>query len=1051
MQSWLIGSDAGCDVVVDSSVVSARHCRLTEAAGGYILEDLGSTNGTYVNGSRISAACQVATKDVITLGLNVRMPWPGKASARGTVILHIGREPDNDYVVDLPTVSGHHARVIWNGEPGEALIEDLGSSNGTALGAPHQRITRSPFMASDTIYLGTHAIPGAEILARLAGSRVPTLTFRGQSMLVGRDTSCDLVVDRPMISGCHAQLARRDGQIVIKDLGSSNGTFVNSQRIDRETPIRDGDLIGLGSYSLILAVEAPHSFNLLAEKEVSREPGAAQPPPRVVGPRFPVIRVKRRLFRFEVTAVYASYILTGSRWRRSVPITEEMCQPSGEPELAILLSGRRQLDFADVEEVREETTKKPRKWWIFNLPATTRESRFAIKGGNRRQIHLTIPTSQSTSVRAALLASLGDRYQVRNLKRPGLGMPLLLGLLSLLVSLTALVAFANEARVLGITEAAFAFLLLVTAFWYVLAPRGAWRPVDANWPDGPADAQPQIKRKNKKRNPFRSQRLGWTLKLVGIAYFIVVASPLTDRLNDLLDSSKVNYQARSNFWALVYAPAAILIYCGYRLCQRRYEPAARSDLRKPILFLRPFEDDAQTTLQPRGWIASISGIRADSTSWGQNAGGLDKPSAGRFTVKSLALNANPIRLFRMVIDYGVETSEELLVRYFETFGPVIAIGKPGERLSTPGSARMYVDDDHWQQAILTELNRAQAVVIQPGTSAGVHWELEQIRARVEPYRVLLCLVSYWNDPQAYEDLAALLGRIFRVEVPRVVPYLDRPCFLYFERGWQSRLQELSYKNPISWPVTGNAADLTYTLHPFLQGMHGGDREFPREPRWKSGLGKQVSLATALCLAIVVAVVPPLIVHFVGAVAGALFAGRPSAGDTSPNESSSTPIAGGQQIPDVVSAPRITLSGRAVPYRFEVPQSFLKTETTETLIEHWRKSPDGRLSIQVVAHNQREDISGLVRERLAKNSGEGIRESKLESTRTFSRSGVDWTEARIIATTANGKHAKEVARGTSGPGGTVLVFVHLVGAPEFEPLYDRLAEEILDSFHVGRAD
>jgi hypothetical protein len=156
----------------------------------------------------------------------------------------------------------------------------------------------------------------------------------------------------------------------------------------------------------------------------------------------------------------------------------------------------------------------------------------------------------------------------------------------------------------------------------------------------------------------------------------------------------------------------------------------------------------------------------------------------------------------------------------------------------------------------------------------VRWELEQIRARVEPYRVLLCLVTYWNDPQAYEDLAQILGLAFGVEIPRVVPFLDRAAFLHFETGWQPRLQELSYKNVITWPVTGNAADLTYTLHPFLQGMHGGDREPPREPRYRRGFVKQVSTVAALFLAVVVAILPALVLHLVGASIGAVLTSAP---------------------------------------------------------------------------------------------------------------------------------------------------------------------------------
>ena len=167
MQTWIIGSRPPCNIVVDSPGVSGRHCRLTSTPDGYMLEDLGSTNGTYVNGMRITTSSRVTRRDTITLGLSAPLPWPAEPASPQTAVLTIGREPDNDFVVDLLMVSGHHARVIWNGEPGKATIEDLGSSNGTAVGSPDQKITRATFTASDTIYLGSYAVPAAQILARV--------------------------------------------------------------------------------------------------------------------------------------------------------------------------------------------------------------------------------------------------------------------------------------------------------------------------------------------------------------------------------------------------------------------------------------------------------------------------------------------------------------------------------------------------------------------------------------------------------------------------------------------------------------------------------------------------------------------------------------------------------------------------------------------------------------------------------------------------------------------------------------------------------------------
>ena len=66
--SVTIGRSAEADITIADTFVSNRHARVTPSAGGPIVEDLGSTNGTVVNGTRISGPTTLRKGDNLTLG-----------------------------------------------------------------------------------------------------------------------------------------------------------------------------------------------------------------------------------------------------------------------------------------------------------------------------------------------------------------------------------------------------------------------------------------------------------------------------------------------------------------------------------------------------------------------------------------------------------------------------------------------------------------------------------------------------------------------------------------------------------------------------------------------------------------------------------------------------------------------------------------------------------------------------------------------------------------------------------------------------------------------
>src|SRR5687768_2432048 len=67
----MIGRGADCQVILDDDYVSTRHARVVPGAGGIYVEDLGSTNGTYVNGQRITAPTTITMSDTVRIGKTI--------------------------------------------------------------------------------------------------------------------------------------------------------------------------------------------------------------------------------------------------------------------------------------------------------------------------------------------------------------------------------------------------------------------------------------------------------------------------------------------------------------------------------------------------------------------------------------------------------------------------------------------------------------------------------------------------------------------------------------------------------------------------------------------------------------------------------------------------------------------------------------------------------------------------------------------------------------------------------------------------------------------
>jgi len=268
-----IGRDPSNTIVLENPVVSARHARITRnPQGGLLVEDLGSTNGTYLRGERIQQRVVTLQDDIYLGSAPLRMTDP-RVSA---LILRINRPPTKgqpftvgsdggcDIVIHDPQVAPRHAQLTELPD-GSYQVQDLGSPNGTAIDNASFRIQQAMAKPSSVVLLGGFSLPlqllqrmvenakGEGSVMQMAEAAVQGLNLDKPVITVGRAPGNDLILPHPSVSSRHAQISKQqDGRFQIRDLGSTNGTYVNGQRVAQPVVAGPGDRVTVGAVTLLL-------------------------------------------------------------------------------------------------------------------------------------------------------------------------------------------------------------------------------------------------------------------------------------------------------------------------------------------------------------------------------------------------------------------------------------------------------------------------------------------------------------------------------------------------------------------------------------------------------------------------------------------------------------------------------------------------------------------------------------------------------------------------------------------------------------------------------
>ncbi len=207
-----LGRDPNGDVIFESSaaMVSRKHAEIRRQNNEFTINDNGSFNGTLVNEQRISTPTPLYHNDEIQLGLGgpvLRFVAPSRIAPEGA------------------NIAGQRSIAI-----------------GQLAKLPEQ--TGSQTIAFDIGLISQKTPTKQSAQPQLLMS----LAFGGKKeLIIGRSEASDIKIDGLQISNRHARLLQTNSGIIIEDLNSTNGVYVNGERISRQV-ITPNDAVQIGSF-----------------------------------------------------------------------------------------------------------------------------------------------------------------------------------------------------------------------------------------------------------------------------------------------------------------------------------------------------------------------------------------------------------------------------------------------------------------------------------------------------------------------------------------------------------------------------------------------------------------------------------------------------------------------------------------------------------------------------------------------------------------------------------------------------------------------------------
>lgn len=279
-RSYTLGRDPQGDLTIDDARVSWRHATISWGGRSWFIEDHGSTNGTYAQGSRIQQL-EIGPGTVVHLGNATDGPRLSIAAA-AVADVYGGHGAGAQQAPAQQPQQPQQPQQGGPGWPGQQAPAPQQPQQGwpqqVPQGPPPQPAQpQVPQQQGIPQQQGMAGTPGGAAGAPpVYGDRSPTTFHRldlGRVMRIGRALENELVVSDLQVSRHHAEFhATPDGRFEIRDLGSHNGTYVNGQ------PLAKSGSALIGPTTSSVSVTRPSAWSGTGWKSSSTPARSPSPP-----------------------------------------------------------------------------------------------------------------------------------------------------------------------------------------------------------------------------------------------------------------------------------------------------------------------------------------------------------------------------------------------------------------------------------------------------------------------------------------------------------------------------------------------------------------------------------------------------------------------------------------------------------------------------------------------------------------------------------------------------------------------------------------------------